>query len=321
MFWPNEIVTLSKTWPDPDGGTWLLTYQLTEIDGRLECVGFEIRSYLRVVAEDVLGEKYPAYVEGPFTEEEARLADREVGENWTPPPPPPEGDELDELIRERAARGLKTPPLGEIGWPQIRPELKGVWAALEEHDQEALGIEAEHVLAAPRPLHATMLRSLNFATELTDVRCNLAEHLRRRDAFLRHVARDWDAISEEIARDMGPWAEHKEPSAVVRDLFADGSPGSLEIAESLGASSGKSRAPSKYTRDELERFAKAYTAAYRGINPTSPTKHVEKRFGLTPDQARKVVHRCREIGLLPPTDKYKALGWKEGEAPWEGGLL
>jgi hypothetical protein len=318
-FRPNEIVTLSKTWPGPDGGPWLLTYQLAEVDGRLECVGFEIRSYLRVVGEDELGEKYSAYVEGPLTIEEARLADRVVDESWTPPPRPPEGKELEELIRERAARGLKTPSLGEIGWPQVRPELKGVWAALEEHDREALSVDAEHALKAPRPLQATLFRSLSFATELTDVRRNLAEHLRRRDEFLKQIARDWDAINEDIANDLAPWGgEHKGPPAGARDLFAEGSPESLEAAEALAASGGKARKPGQYSRADLEHVAKAYTAACRGVSPTAPTKHVEALFGLSTDQARKVVHRCREMGLLPRTEKYKARGWDRGEAPWEG---
>jgi len=87
----------------------------------------------------------------------------------------------------------------------------------------------------------------------------------------------------------------------------------------LAASTGKARASRAYSRDYLERVAKAYTAAYRDFDPTSPTKHVEAVFDLTTDQARKMVQRCRRMGLLPPTDKYKARGWDRGEAPWEGG--
>jgi hypothetical protein len=42
----GEIVKLSHLWRAPNGHPWLVTFELTEMSGRLECVGMSIRSYV-----------------------------------------------------------------------------------------------------------------------------------------------------------------------------------------------------------------------------------------------------------------------------------
>ena len=40
-------MTTSKLWPDPQRGPWLVTAQFARVDGRMEVVGFELRSARR----------------------------------------------------------------------------------------------------------------------------------------------------------------------------------------------------------------------------------------------------------------------------------
>jgi hypothetical protein len=46
-FRPREIARRSSLWHDKDGRPWLVILDFTVISGRLECVGMEIRSFLR----------------------------------------------------------------------------------------------------------------------------------------------------------------------------------------------------------------------------------------------------------------------------------
>lgn len=45
---PNEIIRLTRTYTWPaDDSRWLVTFELAEIDGRLECVGMTVRSFVK----------------------------------------------------------------------------------------------------------------------------------------------------------------------------------------------------------------------------------------------------------------------------------
>jgi hypothetical protein len=78
---------------------------------------------------------------------------------------------------------------------------------------------------------------------------------------------------------------------------------------------GQARAPRiKTTQKLLERVADVYQRAWRE-GEESPSKAVEQALQVSPDQARKLVSRCRKTDppLLPPTERRKARGWLPGE--------
>jgi hypothetical protein len=63
---PDEIAEASWIWTANDGGLWLVTFALAEIEGRFECVGVTIRSYLKRAGGGEDGMPYPAFVTGPI---------------------------------------------------------------------------------------------------------------------------------------------------------------------------------------------------------------------------------------------------------------
>jgi len=62
-FLPREIVRRSWLWRDTGGHPWLIIPEFTMIDGRLECVGMEIRSFLRDQVDFENG-AYPVWWDG-----------------------------------------------------------------------------------------------------------------------------------------------------------------------------------------------------------------------------------------------------------------
>ena len=66
LFRPREVITRSRLWRDAEGEQWLLVFSFTTIRGRLECCGFEMRSFLRVraPASEETGPSYPAWWDG-----------------------------------------------------------------------------------------------------------------------------------------------------------------------------------------------------------------------------------------------------------------
>lgn len=63
----EELVKLSHLWRDADGGLWLVIFDFATVDGRRECVGFSIRSYVKCL-EVVQGiNVHEAIVHGPVT--------------------------------------------------------------------------------------------------------------------------------------------------------------------------------------------------------------------------------------------------------------
>lgn len=136
--------------------------------------------------------------------------------------------------------------------------------------------------ASLRPLNAITLRKLPFDGLLTLARRDQASLLRRGWLIPENDPETWQ------------WAE---------ELAAD--------YESPGKSGGHR---SKYSPGFLARVASVYQAAFaRG--ESSPSQFVERELKLTPDVARKLVHRCREphLRLLPPAEPRKARGWRPGE--------
>jgi hypothetical protein len=129
-----------------------------------------------------------------------------------------------------------------------------------------------------RPLRATSLRQLDFAGALTRAR------------------RDRLHTVEEI-REWSP-----------KGHFL----GDLRTAERLFAETVPAKSRSKYSASYLRRVAHIYQAAYEN-GESAPAKFVEREMKLTPDVARKLVHRCRLNHLLPPAEGTKPRGWLEGE--------
>jgi hypothetical protein len=71
-FRPREVARRSSVWHDNDGRPWLVILDFTMVAGRLECVGMEIRSFLRDEIDtadehdpdhDLTADAYPAYWE------------------------------------------------------------------------------------------------------------------------------------------------------------------------------------------------------------------------------------------------------------------
>jgi len=141
--------------------------------------------------------------------------------------------------------------------------------------------------ASLRPLNATTLRKLPFDSLLTLARRHTARLLRRGWLIPENDPETWQ------------WAE---------ELAAD--------YESPGKSGGRG---SKYSPSFLARVASVYQAAF-GDGESKPAKFVERELNLTPDVARKLVHRCRDprLRLLPPAEGRKARGWRPGERDNEG---
>ena len=89
-----------------------------------------------------------------------------------------------------------------------------------------------------------------------------------------------------------------------------------EIAEMYDGSKHSPGGRAKYDRKFLRHVAIVYQEAWRQ-GEVPPGKAVREAFDLSPNIARKVIHRCRLAGDLPPADERKAAGWPPGEAPWE----
>jgi hypothetical protein len=62
----NEILKAEYTWRrSPESEPWLVVFSLAEIDGRIECVGMEIRSYVRRNNTAANGQEYETYEPNP----------------------------------------------------------------------------------------------------------------------------------------------------------------------------------------------------------------------------------------------------------------
>jgi hypothetical protein len=57
-FRKREVISLKRLWRDKTGQPWLVTFDLADLDGRAECVGMSIRSYLALPVPD---DKDPIY--------------------------------------------------------------------------------------------------------------------------------------------------------------------------------------------------------------------------------------------------------------------
>jgi len=63
---PNEILTVSSVWKAPDGSLWYVTFSLADVNGRLECVGMSLRSYVRRIVLGDDGLQHELHAEEPM---------------------------------------------------------------------------------------------------------------------------------------------------------------------------------------------------------------------------------------------------------------
>lgn len=76
--------------------------------------------------------------------------------------------------------------------------------------------------------------------------------------------------------------------------------------------SGKPRQRRKYTTRDYLQASAVYSELCKGPHPSkSPTRDAAEALGLRPDQAAKLIQRCRSMGFLPPTDPGVARGSTE----------
>jgi len=131
-----------------------------------------------------------------------------------------------------------------------------------------------------RPLQAVTLRQFPLAETLERARHEYA-------GLLQQFAQQLAELPE-----LPPWAD-----------LADYE----ETAKTYEASTRRPGRPSKYSAAWLRTAAGIYEGAVRS-GERAPTKLMGDSLGLTPNQAKKVVQRCRRAGLLLPTARGKAGG-------------
>lgn len=162
-FRPREIVSLNYLWRDGQGQPWLVTYDLAELDGRAECVGMSVRSYLALPvpeADEKLG-AYKVWVQTPVT--------------------------ADDLANE--------------DWPTVDGSPQSLNGALIEHELGALNVHADQEFSLPRMLRAVTLRELPFADVLERARRQSVASLRGfQEAVLSRGDMDADTRSAVQAR-------------------------------------------------------------------------------------------------------------------------
>jgi len=348
--WLNEqaVVSASRIWEDKDGEPWLLSFDFAEVDGRLECVGMTMRSYIHREAEDQIG-PYRAYLSGKvsrddllpprpnlpeldMTDPQSRAAYVKAAEEMEVPPEHPvinDPDAVDALLRgpgqwtpTRSPRPLRTAtlrglPLGDA-LARVRREVAAEWRS-----------------GAVAPRAAARQVEVELPEELQDFAGQSAEHetvSREREELER---RTWEMLS--AVRRNGGWdddliRQRDELSRLFAELDAR-SPRpeprrrskttmpSVEIdaaefvrltqqaAGSFSPPGHKAGRPPNYSPAQLELVAKTYREAYESGSP-SPTKDVSAKLGMTRARAAKLVMRCRDprVGLLARTEQRKAGG-------------
>jgi len=298
----NEIVTVSTVWDQQASngekyGPWLLTFHLTDLgDGRLQCVGFEMRSYLRASLAGT------ATVAGSLTTVDATWADPSELEAT------PEITEVDATwLAERKAKGLPVPDLEVHGAaPTARAER--LMNHLFETDPEGASVSADEVLRRPRELQATMVKSLQFGGALGDALRQAARDRLGSASFLGAVAQDEGLYSSLPA----------EEAARLRRTIAAVSQVAEEAAAELHASGRRPGRPAQHGREELERAARYYTQFWRNGH-RNPSALVAEHLNVKPNVAAKLIQACRrpDTGLLPPSTGTRPEAWAPGEAPWE----
>ena len=330
----NALASGSILWRSQDGEPWIVTFDFAVVDGRLECVGMQLRSFIEVEEEDDFG-PYRACLPGHVTRD-----DLLVRTNWGPAP---------SLLDGEATRAwIKAVEEGPV---------KPKHAAWQDSDAASaiLGDREKRWApeSSPRPLRSAILRELPLGDLLARVREGMAANWRSGIVGPRTAARpvqvryfdDPDELGEplEDREQLSPEREHLERrfwevlQAVKRqggwdddlmrqrdelgDLFSELErregprptlrrappptfPRALIGAEEFKRLTQQAAGSFSTPGQKVGRPAKFSPAmlevvarAYReayASGSSSPTKDVAEKLGLTRSQAAKLVMRCRD---------------------------
>ena len=349
MDWLHENALLrdSCIWRSKDGEPWIVTFDFAEVEGRLECVGMQVRSFIEVDQKDEFG-SYPASWPGEVSGDDLihildlpkmNMLDPEsvdaymkaVEEEVVPPKHPAWQDSdaaaaiLNDEERRWAPRVSPRPlrtstlrelPLGDM-LARIRRQLAATWRSgilkprTASHPVE---IELPEELRGPgEPLEDREQLSPD-REELEKRTWELLQTVKRSGGWDDALIRERDELGRRFtdleARE-GPRPElRRGPCPTVHSVQIDAAEFTRltqQAAGSFSAPGHKAGRPPKYSPAELELVAKAYHEAYTSGSP-SPTKDVAEKLGLRRNLAAKLVMKCRRAGLLAQTEPRKARG-------------
>jgi hypothetical protein len=163
----------------------------------------------------------------------------------------------------------------------------------------------------PRPLKWGMLREMRLGDILSEARRDEADNLRNGAWTLR------DSMSRralELASDNPP--EPMDADEVSPQEWEHVAQAFEVEAAFFAPDHGVQGSIGKYPWMYLVKVAMVYQRAWRG-GEIPPGRLVREYLGVNANIARKLIHRCREAGLLPPTTARKAEGWPPGQEPWQ----
>ncbi len=249
---------------------WLLVADFAEIEGRIECVGIELRSFVRCdasVASDGSAAEYPAYWGGPSDLPDAGLNPEALARLY------PVGDELRDLSGS---------------------------------DRLAVDAGAHRVdkLRRPHKLDSKTLRGLALADQLDRIRRQLVAE----DAGSAELRAQDNALESFLVGTVLEHAEERGDEKSV-DLLKQYGERRDRAHGAMDAGRRRPGRPRKYDEATLRTVARLYTDAYRR-GSRSPTREVARKTEIPYGMVGKLVMRCREAGLLEPAKPRTAGGVK-----------
>jgi len=273
----NEILRVPIPWHAPEGGLWLVVFELAEIDARLQCVGMEIRSFVRFEEAQEGDESYPGY----------------WGKDTVPPP-----SRFDQLsfydpdayaTGEHLEQAMLTPQVLQAKTMRGFPFAAVLTAARKYLAEHAREFDVPRWIFFRVPEEGLGERDRLFQDSSASI---MLGHERDANHVIDLFLPDGGVVADALKR----WVEATE-------LLQDGP--SVEERRRPGR-------PSKYSRAKLETVAALYTEALHSGSPY-PTAVVLRQLAeqdpaITRNIVAKLVMRCRKLGLLGPTEMRKAGG-------------
>jgi hypothetical protein len=330
----NALVRDSCIWrSEKTGEPWIVTFDFAEVEGRLECVGMQVRSFIEVDQKDEFGSYRASWrgeVSGDDLIPKAQLREmnmldpesvdaymRAVEEEVVPPKHPAwqDSDAAGAILNyeERrwaprvSPRPLRTAtvrelPLGDL-LARMRRQLAATWRSGLLKPRTAshpVDIELPEELREPGEPLEDRERLTPEREELEQRTWELLQTVKRSGGWDDALIKERDELGRlfaELEKREGPRPElRRAPSPTLRAVQIDASEFrrlTQQAAGSFSAPGHKAGRPPKYSPAELELVAKAYREAYTNGSP-SPTKDVAKKLHLTRSQAAKLVMRCRD---------------------------
>jgi hypothetical protein len=330
----NALASGSILWRSQDGEPWIVTFDFAEVDGRLECVGMQVRSFIEVEHEDDFG-SYRACLPGEVTRDDLLV-------RTTHGPAP-------SMLDVEATRAW----VKEVGYGPVKPkhaawqDSDAAWAILGDREKRWAPEDS------PRPLRSTILRELPLGDLLARVREGMAANWRSGIMGPRTAARpgrvryfdDPDELGEPLedreqlspereeieqrfwkvlqaVKRQGGWddelikqrdelgelfgeLERREgPRPTLRRAPPPSFPRALIGAEEFKRLTQQAAGSFSAPGQKVGRPAKFSPAMLEVVarayseayasGSPSPTKDVAKKLGLSRSQAAKLVMRCRD---------------------------